>query len=595
MMSKALKNLFTNQETRHLALRVLKEHVLPYRGRFLIAIFFMILAAAANSFIPFLLKPVFDDIFVRGDETLLWLICFAVFAALTLRGVASYGESVTMANLGQRIVCDVQNRMFHHLMKADLAFFHRTPSGELISRFNHDISQMRSSVSNAVVGLGKDSFGLIFLVALMFYRDWFLACIAFLVLPLLVHPISKIGKKIRNVTGNTQGELAKLTSHLSQVFLGVRTIKAYNREDYETKRVQDLTQRILNLFTKASRIRSASHPIVEILAGITATAVIAYGGWQVIHGARTAGDFISFTGALFLTYEPIKRLSNLNATLQEGLAAAMRVFKLIDLPITIHDTPQAQNMEKIEGGIEFRHVNFRYLPERKALDNLTFTVAPGETVAFVGSSGSGKSTLINLIPRFYEAESGKILIDGLPLAHFTLHSLRQHVALVSQEITLFNETVLANIAYGNLQANEAEIIASAKAAAAHEFIEQLPQGYHTIIGENGVKLSGGQRQRLAIARAMLKNARILLLDEATSALDTHSERQVKDALNTLMQGRTTLVVAHRLSTITHADQIHVLENGKIIESGKHEELLDKNGAYAHLWRAQLHQIQEEAA
>ncbi|HXF90758.1 MAG TPA: ABC transporter transmembrane domain-containing protein, partial [Candidatus Nitrosotenuis sp.] len=270
MSKAALKNLFTDQTSRHLALRVLKEHVLPYRARFGVAVGFMILAAAANSFIPFLLKPVFDDIFVRGDETLLWIICLAVFLALTLRGVASYGESVTMANLGQRIVCDVQNRMFQHLMHADLAFFHRTSSGELISRFNNDISQMRSSVSNAIVGLGKDSFGLIFLVALMFYRDWFLACIAFLVLPLLVHPIAKIGKKIRRVTGNTQGELAKLTSHLSQVFLGIRTIKAYGRESYETQRVHNLTSTILSLFTKASRIRSASHPVVEILAGITA-------------------------------------------------------------------------------------------------------------------------------------------------------------------------------------------------------------------------------------------------------------------------------------------------------------------------------------
>lgn len=596
-MSKSLKNLFTDQESRKLARRVLKEHVLPYKGRFLIAVAFMILAAAANATIPFLLKPVFDDIFIRGDETLLWIICLAVFLSLTLRGAASYGESVTMANLGQRIVSDVQNRMFKHLIHADLSFFHRTSSGELISRFNNDISQMRSSVSNAIVGFGKDSFGLIFLVGMMFYRDWFLACIAFLVLPLLVHPISKIGKKIRNVTGNTQGELAKLTSHLSQVFQGVRTVKAYGCENHETERVQVLTHKILYLLTKASRIRSASHPVVEILAGVTATAVIAYGGWQVIHGARTAGDFISFTGALFLTYEPIKRLSNLNSTLQEGLAAAARVFKFIDLPIAIGNTPHAQEVPSIQGTISFQNVSFQYIPERKALDQLSFTIQAGTTVAFVGPSGSGKSTLVNLIPRFYDVDDGVIAIDHRPIKDFTLKSLRDHISLVSQDITLFDDTILNNILYGNLKAREEDVINAAKAAAAHDFINDLPLGYQTIIGENGVKLSGGQRQRLAIARAMLKNAPILLLDEATSALDTHSERQVQEALNTLMVGRTTLIVAHRLSTIIHADQIHVLDNGKIIESGRHEDLLtQEGGAYAQLWQAQRHhQTQEEAA
>jgi subfamily B ATP-binding cassette protein MsbA len=585
-MRKAIYRLFFDANTRGLATRLIREHVIIYRYRFGLALIFMVLAAAATAALPYLLQPVFDDVFTSGSPKLLALFCGAVLLAFLLKGAASYGEAVTMTYVGQRIISDVQNRLFQHLMTADLAFFHSTTSGDLISHFTNDINQMRNAVATTLVGIGKDAVTLLFLIGLMFNRDWILASIAFLVFPLAILPIAKIGRRMRKVAGSTQHEMSAFTSQLSQVFQGMRVVKAYGMEAYESQKAQGLIERLFFLIYKSARIRSASHPIIESLAGFAIMGVIGYGGWQVMHASRTTGEFISFIGALLLAYEPLKRLSNLNANLQEGLAAATRVFRIIDTLPTIRDPLDARKITPIQKHLVFDNVTFAYSNGRKAIKDICLSIPAGKTVALVGASGAGKSTLINLIARFYDTSEGTIRIDDIDIATVTIQSLRAQIALVSQEVILFDDTIYSNIAYGNPQASEADILAAAQAAAADEFIQRFPQRYDTIVGENGVKLSGGQRQRLAIARAMLKNAPILLLDEATSALDTDSERQVQAALKILMQGRTTVMVAHRLSTVVEADTIYVLDQGRIVEEGSHQQLLQQEGVYARLWQAQ---------
>lgn len=575
----------TSYSSKGLALRLLREHIALYKKNFLFALLFMVLAAAATASLPYLLQPVFDDVFAKGTPQLLVYFCGAVFLSFVVKGAASYGENVIMTYTGQRIISDIQNRLFTHLMHLDLAFFHKTTSGELLSILTNDVNLMRNTMSNTVIGLGKDSLTLIFLVAVMFYRDTTLAMIAFFILPGVVVPIARIGRSMKKVTHATQGGVADFTTHITQVFQGIRVVKAYGMETFEASYVKKIITDIFKLIYKSARVRSAAHPVVETLGGLAIVAVIAYGGWQVMHHNRTTGEFISFIAALILIYEPLKRLSNLNANVQEGLAAASRVFDVIDTPPQIVSplTPQLPSLR--QGTLEFRNVSFSYEDGTQAIKNLSLQVPPGHSIAFVGASGAGKSTLINLIPRFYDVTEGSILIDGVDVRDYELGNLRRQIALVSQEIALFDMTVSENIRYGS-EADKNQIMEAAKQAAAHSFIEKLPQGYETLVGENGVKLSGGQRQRIAIARAMLKNAPILLLDEATSALDTNSEKEIQKTLQELIKNKTTIMVAHRLSTVVDAHTIYVIQEGRIAEQGTHGELLTKKGIYAHLWETQ---------
>jgi subfamily B ATP-binding cassette protein MsbA len=414
-----------------------------------------------------------------------------------------------------------------------------------------------------------------------------LAVASFFAFPTAILPLVNIGKRMRKVSANTQRELGQFTTLLNEVFQGARHVKAYGMEAYECKRADTVIEQIFSLVFRAARTKAAAYPIMETLGGTAIVVVICYGGWQVIEGTRSTGTFFSFVTALLLAYDPVKKLVNLNAQLQEGLAAADRVFEILDVEPAILDRPDAKEMEVAKGDIDFADVTFGYGDGPPALRGVSFAVEAGKTVALVGQSGAGKSTVLNLIPRFFDTNSGRISVDGHDIRDLTIASLRANIALVSQDVTLFDDTIEANIAYGRAGATPEEVREAARYASAHAFIEEMPKGYATVVGEHGVKLSGGQRQRIAIARAMLKDAPILLLDEATSALDTESERAVQAALGILMEGRTTIVIAHRLSTIQSADMIHVVDAGRIVESGRHLELLARDGVYANLHRLQF--------
>ncbi len=567
--------------------RLIRESVRPYTGWIAGAVLFMLVVSATTGLSAWLMQPVVDDIFIAKSESALWWISFAVIATFAVKGVANYAQTTMISRVGLKIIADTQNRLYAHLARMDLGFFHDNPTGTLISRFTVDIAMMRNVVSNALTSLGKDLMSLIALVGVMFYQNWELAAISLFVFPVAILPISRLGRRIRKVTANTQAETGLFMTLLEQTFQGIRVVKAYGMEDYEKERVGGLINKIFGLTYKSARIRALSSPIMETLGGLAVAVVIAYGGLQVIGGAIEPGAFFSFITALLMAYEPMKRLANLNANIQEGLAGVGRLFDLLDIEPDIVDRPGARTLNKVNGDISLTGVTFSYDKINPALNGVDLTVPAGKRVALVGPSGAGKSTILNLIPRFYDIDSGAVLIDGIDVREVTMASLHASIALVSQEITLFDDTIRANIAYGRAGASEQEIVEAAKNAAADDFIRALPDGYDTMVGEQGVRLSGGQRQRLTIARAMLKNAPILLLDEATSALDTQSERQVQAALDELMSGRTTLVIAHRLSTVVDADLIYVIDGGRVIEHGSHAELLDRGGAYARLCALQF--------
>jgi len=577
----------TPQSTAHLMGRLWRDSIHHYLGWIFLAILLMAIMAAANVFTAYLMKPIVDDVFFAKNEDMLWPVGLLVIGTFLMMGLANYGQSMVMNFVGLKIIADMQNRLFAHLTRMDLQFFHDNPTGTLISRFTQDIHMMKVAVSNGLTGFGKDLLSLIFLVALMFSMNWQLAAISFFVFPVAVFPIVRIGRRMRKVTANTQEELGTFMTVLNQTFQGIRIVKAFGMQAYEGSRIAGLVDRIFRLNMKAARTRELSRPIMETLGGAAVFVVIIYGGTQVIQETTTPGAFFAFITALLKAYDPMKRLANLNASIQQGLAGAQRLYDVLDREPSVRDKPEAVSLEDVAGRVEFDCVHFAYTGEKTTLDDVSFAVAEGRTAALVGASGAGKSTILNLIPRFYDVTSGCVSIDGVDIRDTTMASLHANIALVSQEITLFDDTVAANIAYGRGGASLKDVQNAARHAAAHDFISQLPLGYDTLVGEQGVKLSGGQRQRLAIARAMLKNAPILLLDEATSSLDTESERKVQAALHELMRGRTTIVIAHRLSTVIDADVIFVVDEGRIVESGTHSELLARGGAYKNLYELQF--------
>ena len=567
--------------------RLFADYVRRYLGKLLFAMFCMAIVAATTAANAWLMQFVFDDVFFKQDREMLVLIPLAVLAVALTKGVATYLQGYITGAIGQRIIADIQKTLFAHLMRADLAYFQSVASGQLISNFLNDTNLLREAVSKSFTGIAKDSLTASFLIALMFYQDWRLALATFVVFPIAVLPIRNLGRRMRKASAAMQERTGSFAALLTETLQGARHVKAYGMEAHESARADAAIEHRLIPILKSIRTRSAASPIMEALGGIAIAVVIYYGASRVIEGATTTGTFVSFITALLMAYQPIKSLANLNTALQEGLAAAARIFALLDITPEIGENPGAPDLEVSRGRIVFDEVGFAYGNGTPALQGVSLEVPAGGTVALVGASGAGKSTVLNLIPRFYDVQSGAVAIDGQDVRGVTLASLRQAVALVSQEATLFDDTVRANIAYGRPGATDEEIRAAATSAAADEFIRELKGGYEARVGEDGALLSGGQRQRIAIARAMLKDAPILLLDEATSALDSQSERQVQVALGKLMQGRTTLIVAHRLSTVIEADIIHVVDQGRIVESGGHAELLAREGAYARLYRLQI--------
>ncbi len=575
----------TNQSSKALLRRLWREYISRYKKQIGIAVVCMILAGIMTAANAYMMKPVLDDIFIKRDHTRLFVIPALIILIFFIGSTANYFHTLFMRYVGSRIIADMQMDLFAHLLKSDLRLFHDQSSGRLISRFTNDIQMMRNAVSSTLTAIAKEFITMVCLIGVMVYQSAELALMALVAFPLAIYPLMRFGKRTRKISNQTQAELGEFTAQLDDVFQGVKTVKSYNRENFEVARANATITRLFNLYFKAAKVQTISSPVMEMISGCVIAGVIGYGGWQVIYQGMSPGAFFSFIAAFIMAYRPVKALAGLNNIMQEGFAAANRLFNVLDTKPEITDSSHAPELQYTQGDVVFDNVGFRYADNAGGVEGVCLRIPAGSKVALVGQSGGGKTTLMNLLMRFYDPKEGRILIDGQDIRMVTQSSLREVLAYVPQEPMLFDDTIAANIGYGKLGATQQEIEEAAKLAAAHEFIVTLPEGYATMIGAHGVRLSGGQRQRLAIARAMLKNAPILLLDEATSALDNESERLVQQALNTLMKDRTTLMIAHRLTTIQHADQIYVMEQGRVVEHGAHAELLAKQGTYFALQQA----------
>ena len=569
----------------NLYLRALK-YIKPYWKRGLAAGICTIIAAGGTAYLPFVIKDMVDQVLSEKNTTMLNWIVLSIVVVFVIRGIAYYGQSYLMNYVGQRVIIDIRKAVFEKLQRLSMSFYDKHKTGTIMSYVTNDVSALQSAMVENVVEMITETVILVASIVMMIYLDWKLFLVTFATFPVVLFFIDSFGKRIRKSGSRIQEAAADITSVLQEVASSPRVIKSFVREGYEVDRFDKENMNNFRANMKYAQLSSTLTPTIEFVAAIGVSIILWYGGNSVINGSITAGSLVAFLTYAVNISNPIKRLSRVIGNIQRALAAAQRVFDVLDLPEDIKNAPDAKLLPKVKGDVRFNDVSFAYNDNEEVLSHVSFEVKPGEMIAFVGPSGAGKSTVASLLPRFYDATSGSITIDGEDIRKVTLNSLREQVGIVPQETVLFNGSVYDNILYGRLDATREEVEAAAKAANAHDFIMQLPNGYETMLGDRGMNISGGQRQRISIARAILKNPQILILDEATSALDTESERVVQEALDRLMVGRTSFVIAHRLSTIKNADKIMVLEKGQLIEQGNHDELMAMDGLYAHLYKIQ---------
>lgn len=566
------------------------SYVRPYMGRMIAAVVCIVLAACGNLAVPWIIKDVIDQVLINKDMVMLNIIAAGILLIFFLRGIFFFGQTYLMSYIGQRVIIDIREAVYRQLQRLSLGYFDKRQTGAIMSSVTNDVSALQAALVESMVEMVTEGMILIGSLGAMFFLHWKLSLLTLITMPLVLHAINTFGKKLRLAGRVLQARAADITAILQETISGIRVIKSFAREDYETNRFKQENFFNFRAQMKTSQLLATLTPVIEFLSAIGVTVIIWYGGMEVINGNLTSGALIAFLIYVVNLSNPVKRLSKVYGNIQKSLAAAERVFDILDTEPDIKDMPGAVDLPVVEGRVTLQKVSFAYSPGQYALREVSLEVKPGQTVAIVGPSGAGKTTIANLLPRFYEVTEGSILVDGKDIRTVTMQSLRQQIGIVPQETVLFNGTVYDNILYGRLDATEVEVIAAAKAANAHSFIDKMPDKYQTQIGERGAKISGGQRQRISIARAILKDPRILVLDEATSALDTESEKLVQQALDKLMIGRTSFVIAHRLSTVQRADMIVVLDKGRIVEQGTHNELLASGGLYSTLYQVQFREV-----